>query len=156
MTDRCQAKHVNFPRTEFGAGTFGGFAILFAGATNRSGGDGRIQCSTTNMFVGVDLSDRPYLKKARDSRDFVFSDFLFARPTNTPMVMAAYPVNAINADRWFLDKSDGCITEQAWNGTLALAKGFNLPLSGRSLDDPIFSISQATDMSFLKTAGVTC
>jgi ABC-type nitrate/sulfonate/bicarbonate transport system substrate-binding protein len=65
-------------------------------------------------------------------------------------------VNAINADRWFLDKSDGCITEQAWTGTLALAKGFNLPLSGRSLDDPIFSIGQATDMSFLKTAGVTC
>ena len=50
------------------------------------------------MFVGVDLSDRPYLKKARTSRDFVFSDFLFARPTNTPMVMAAYPVSAINPE----------------------------------------------------------
>ena len=43
------------------------------------GGDGRIQCSTTNMFVGVDLSDRPYLKKARETRNFVFSDFS-ARP----------------------------------------------------------------------------
>ncbi len=62
------------------------------------GSDGRIQCSTANMFVGVDLSDRPYLKKARTSRDFVFSDFLFARPTNTPMVMAAYPVSAINPE----------------------------------------------------------
>jgi len=60
------------------------------------GGDGRIQCSTNNMFVGVDLSDRPYLKKARESRDFVFSDFLLARPTNAPIVMAAYPVSAIN------------------------------------------------------------
>ena len=62
------------------------------------GGDGRIQCSTNNMFVGLDLSDRPYLIKARESRDFVFSDFLLARPTNTPIVMAAYPVSAINKD----------------------------------------------------------
>jgi len=62
------------------------------------GGDGRIQCSTTNMYVGVDLSDRPYLKKAREIRDFAFSDFLLARPTNTPMIMAAYPVSAISAD----------------------------------------------------------
>jgi hypothetical protein len=60
------------------------------------GGDGRIQCSTGNMFVGVDLSDRPYLKKARESRDVVFSDFLLARPSNSPIVMAAYPVSAIN------------------------------------------------------------
>jgi diguanylate cyclase (GGDEF)-like protein len=60
------------------------------------GQDGRIQCSTTNSFVGVDFSDRPYLKKARATRDFVFSDFLLARPTNTPVVMAAYPVSAIN------------------------------------------------------------
>ena len=60
------------------------------------GQDGRIQCSTTNSFVGVDLSDRPYLKKARATRDFVFSDFLVARHTNTPIVMAAYPVSAIN------------------------------------------------------------
>ena len=49
------------------------------------GNDGGIQCSTTNMYVGVDLSDRAYLKKARETGDFVFSDFLLARPTNTPM-----------------------------------------------------------------------
>ncbi|WP_291868957.1 diguanylate cyclase [Bradyrhizobium sp.] len=59
------------------------------------GGDGRIQCSTNNAYVGLDLSDRPYLLKARESRDFVLSDFLLARPTNTPIVMAAYPVSAI-------------------------------------------------------------
>src|SRR5674476_1445282 len=60
------------------------------------GGDGRVQCSTNNVFVGSDLSDRSYLKKARESRDFVFSDFLFAKITNKPVVMAAYPVSAIN------------------------------------------------------------
>ena len=62
------------------------------------GQDERIQCSTSNNFVGVDLSDRPYLKKTRATRDFVFSDFLLARPTNTPIVMAAYPVSAINEE----------------------------------------------------------
>ena len=45
------------------------------------GGDGRIQCSTNNLFVGLDLSDRPYLIKARESRDFVFSDY-HARQTH--------------------------------------------------------------------------
>ncbi len=62
------------------------------------GGDGRIQCSTNNMYVGTDLSDRPYLQKARESKNFVFSDFLLARPTNTPMIMAAYPVSALNTN----------------------------------------------------------
>jgi diguanylate cyclase (GGDEF)-like protein len=62
------------------------------------GGDGRIQCATNNMFVGLDLGDRPYLIKARESRDFVFSDYILARPTNTAIVMAAYPVSAIYPD----------------------------------------------------------
>src|SRR4030088_1654523 len=60
------------------------------------GKEGRIQCSTNERFVGLDLSDRAYLKDARDSRGFVFSDFLIARPTNRPIVMAAYPVSAID------------------------------------------------------------
>jgi diguanylate cyclase (GGDEF)-like protein len=60
------------------------------------GEDGRVQCSTTDKYVGLDLSDRDYLKKARDTRDFVFSDFLFAKATNRPLVMAAYPVSAIS------------------------------------------------------------
>jgi diguanylate cyclase (GGDEF)-like protein len=62
------------------------------------GGNGRVQCSTTNTFVGLDLSDRAYMKKTRETRDFVLSDFLFARPTSAPIVMAAYPVSAINAE----------------------------------------------------------
>src|SRR5712672_4117657 len=62
------------------------------------GGDGRVQCSTNNIFVGVDISDRAYLMKARESREIVFSDFLLAKLTNNPVMMAAYPVSAINAD----------------------------------------------------------
>jgi diguanylate cyclase (GGDEF)-like protein len=60
------------------------------------GGDGRVQCSTNEIFVGVDLSDRAYLKKARESRGLIFSDFLFAKLTSKPVVMAAFPVSAIN------------------------------------------------------------
>jgi diguanylate cyclase (GGDEF)-like protein len=60
------------------------------------GKEGRVQCSTNEKFVGVDLSDRAYLKKARESRDFVFSDFLSAKLTSQPVMIAAYPVSAIN------------------------------------------------------------
>jgi diguanylate cyclase (GGDEF)-like protein len=62
------------------------------------GGDGRVQCSTNNVFVGLDVHDRPYFKKARETREIVFSDYLFARITNKPVVMAAYPVSAISDD----------------------------------------------------------
>jgi diguanylate cyclase (GGDEF)-like protein len=54
-------------------------------------GDGRVQCSTNNTLIGVNLGDRPYLKKAASSRDIVFSDFLLAKSTNKP-------VSAIDAD----------------------------------------------------------
>ena len=60
------------------------------------GKDGRVQCSTLNMLVGLDLSDRPSLKKARETRDFVFSDFLIAKSNNKPIIMALYPVSAIS------------------------------------------------------------
>jgi diguanylate cyclase (GGDEF)-like protein len=59
--------------------------------------EGRIQCSTLNMLVGIDLSDRSYFKKARETREFVFSDFLFAKSDSQPIVVAAYPVSAIAA-----------------------------------------------------------
>ncbi|MGY3619778.1 diguanylate cyclase domain-containing protein [Bradyrhizobium sp. USDA 10063] len=62
------------------------------------GSDDHIQCSTNNAYVGIDLSDRPYVTEARARREFVLSDFIAARPTNTPVVMAAYPVAAINSE----------------------------------------------------------
>ena len=57
--------------------------------------DGQVQCSTLNMLVGLNLSDRAYFKKAQETRDFVFSDFLFAKSDRKPIVVAAYPVSAI-------------------------------------------------------------
>ena len=62
------------------------------------GSDGRVQCSTGNSYVGLYLGDRPYLKKAQETREFVVSDFLLARGSNNAVVMAAYPVSAINPD----------------------------------------------------------
>src|SRR5437588_7500485 len=61
------------------------------------GKDGRIQCSTLNILVGINLSDRAYFKKAQQTGDFVFSDFLFAKSNNQPIVVAPYPVSAIAA-----------------------------------------------------------
>lgn len=60
------------------------------------GSDGRIKCATLDTLVGLDLGDRTYFKRARLARDLVFSDFLLSKYDNEPVVMAAYPVAAIN------------------------------------------------------------
>ena len=60
------------------------------------GGDGRVQCSTNNTFVGVDLSERAYIKKARATGEIVFSDFTFVEAIKTAVMLAGYPVSAIN------------------------------------------------------------
>ncbi|CAN7651074.1 diguanylate cyclase [Bradyrhizobium sp. LjRoot220] len=60
--------------------------------------DGLVQCSTLNVQVGLQIGDREYFKKAQSSRDFVFSDYLFGRTNGRPMMMAAYPVSAINPE----------------------------------------------------------
>jgi diguanylate cyclase (GGDEF)-like protein len=61
------------------------------------GADGKIQCSTSPSYVGLDLSDRPYFKSALKTRDFVVSDYLFSRASNHPSVIVAYPVSAVDA-----------------------------------------------------------
>jgi diguanylate cyclase (GGDEF)-like protein len=60
--------------------------------------DGRVQCSTIPEQVGRDLSNRTYLKEARETGDLVFSDFLLANTDKKPIMMAAYPMSAVNAD----------------------------------------------------------
>ena len=62
------------------------------------GGDGRVQCSTNNTFVGIDLSDRAYIKKARATGEMAFSDFTFVEAIKTAVMLASYPVSAINRD----------------------------------------------------------
>jgi diguanylate cyclase (GGDEF)-like protein len=60
-------------------------------------GNGRVQCSTVTGFVGADLSDRSYFKKAVETRGFAFSDYLVGRGVKRPIMSAAYPVSAIAA-----------------------------------------------------------
>lgn len=60
--------------------------------------DGLVQCSTMNMQVGMNLGDREYFRKAQETREFVFSDYLFGKTNGRPMMMAAYPVAAINPE----------------------------------------------------------
>jgi diguanylate cyclase (GGDEF)-like protein len=62
------------------------------------GGDGRVQCSTNNTFVGIDLSQRPYIKKVRETGALQFSDFTFVEAVRTAVMLAGYPVSAIKAD----------------------------------------------------------
>jgi diguanylate cyclase (GGDEF)-like protein len=60
--------------------------------------EGVVQCSTLNIQVGLNIGDREYFRKAQQNRDFVFSDYLFGRVSNRPIMMAAYPVSAINPE----------------------------------------------------------
>jgi diguanylate cyclase (GGDEF)-like protein len=62
------------------------------------GKNGRVQCSTLNNLVGVDLSDRPYFKKMQETRGFVLSDYLFGRASKQPTIVAGYPVSAVDED----------------------------------------------------------
>lgn len=48
------------------------------------------------MYVGLDLSDRPYFQQAQETGRFVLSDFILSRPVLTPTVMAVYPVSAFS------------------------------------------------------------
>ena len=61
--------------------------------------DGLVQCSTLNIQVGLNIGDRAYFKKTQATREFVFSDYLFGMTNNRPMMMAAYPVSAINPEQ---------------------------------------------------------
>lgn len=60
------------------------------------GRNGRVQCSTLSALVGINLSDRRYFKKAQQTRDLVFSDFLVAKTDRKPIMIAAYPTSAID------------------------------------------------------------
>jgi diguanylate cyclase (GGDEF)-like protein len=61
--------------------------------------DGVVQCSTLNIQVGLNIGERKYFRKAQATARFVFSDYLFGLTNNRPMMMAAYPVAAINPEQ---------------------------------------------------------
>lgn len=60
------------------------------------GADDRVACSTRPSAVGIDVSDRDYVRRARDTMNFVLSEYLVER-SGEPSIMAAYP--ALGPDR---------------------------------------------------------
>jgi len=46
-------------------------------------------CPERTASVGIDVSDRDYVRKARQSGDFVLSDYLIERADNGPALIAA-------------------------------------------------------------------
>ena len=61
------------------------------------GDDGKIKCSTVPTAVGVDMSDRPQVRTALETRDFAVSNYAVGRLTRRPIFAAAYPTQAIDA-----------------------------------------------------------
>jgi diguanylate cyclase (GGDEF)-like protein len=61
------------------------------------GADGRVKCSTNPSAVGVDLSDRPHIRAAMETREFVISNYIVGRMNRKPTFAAVYPTQAIDA-----------------------------------------------------------
>lgn len=136
------------------------------------GSDDRIQCSTNTDYVGIDLSDRPYVREARARREFAVSDFIVAHLTNSPVVMAAYPVAAINSETDSvvlaainLDWMSGIMTSYGGRagvssvlvdstGTILAAPRDQAGMIGRSLDSvPLMSAIADKALSYNQSSG---
>jgi diguanylate cyclase (GGDEF)-like protein len=76
-----------------------GFAadVPWIGGLSAIGPNDKIACSTRAASVGIDVSDRDYVRKARLSGDFVLSDYLIERADNQPAMIAAFPATATDA-----------------------------------------------------------
>jgi diguanylate cyclase (GGDEF)-like protein len=62
------------------------------------GADGRVKCSTNQAAVGVDMSDRPHIQTAMETRAFVISNYIVGRLNRKPTFAAVYPTQAIDAN----------------------------------------------------------
>jgi diguanylate cyclase (GGDEF)-like protein len=60
------------------------------------GKNGRIACSTTPNYIGIDVTDSPYYQKAVESHGFVLSDLIMSRVDQKPLLLANYPTSAID------------------------------------------------------------
>ncbi|RJF75983.1 diguanylate cyclase domain-containing protein [Rhodopseudomonas palustris] len=58
--------------------------------------NGLVYCSTASAFVGAQVSDRAYFRRALEIHDFVVSDFLVGTQSGKGTILAAYPVSAID------------------------------------------------------------
>ncbi|RAI39874.1 sensor domain-containing diguanylate cyclase, partial [Rhodoplanes roseus] len=56
------------------------------------GADGRIACSTRRQAIGLDVSDRDYVKDVQRNRHYVLSDYLLERSYEKSSVLMAFPI----------------------------------------------------------------
>ncbi|NVO12979.1 MAG: diguanylate cyclase [Rhodoplanes sp.] len=56
------------------------------------GADGRIACSTRRQAIGLDLSDRDYIKEVQRTHHYVLSDYLLERSYEKSTVLMAFPI----------------------------------------------------------------
>jgi diguanylate cyclase (GGDEF)-like protein len=56
--------------------------------------DGRIQCSTQPLALGLNVSDRPHFQNALKSRDFALSDYMINQINQVPSLVGTFPVIA--------------------------------------------------------------
>ena len=84
------------------------------------GTNGRVTCSTFANAVGLDVSDRPYVRDALETGRFVLSDYLVGRVQGAPTIVATVPYRGADG------RIDGVITagvDLPWVGRLAEAAG---------------------------------
>ena len=60
------------------------------------GADGRIKCSTNPASIGIDMSDRPHIRAAMETREFMISDYIVGRVNRKPIFAAVFPTQAID------------------------------------------------------------
>src|SRR5579864_5615196 len=71
--------------------------VPWIGGLSVVGPNDKISCSTRTASVGIDVSDRDYVRKARQSGNFVLSDYLIERADNGPAMIAAFPATGKDA-----------------------------------------------------------
>jgi diguanylate cyclase (GGDEF)-like protein len=125
--------------------------------------NGIITCSTAQMFIGADVSDRSYFRRAVESHGFVVSDFLIGRQTGSGTILAAYPVSALDFDQpavmiaginldWLSDIMSNLAGRTGLGVTLIDSEGTVLAtppdqrsLIGRKLDRSVLDFALAHD-----------
>jgi diguanylate cyclase (GGDEF)-like protein len=116
-------------------------AISVAGPT------GRIMCSTRAGVVGLDVSDRKHFQDARQSWNFVLSDYLISRADQQPTIVAAFPTMAydetidavilVMVDLEWIGRLAGAVGRRAGASVFLLDRQGNVLGGGPNLDDII-------------------
>lgn len=65
-------------------------------STSIADANGRIICSTLPAASGIDISDRPYFRKAIETKQLVASDYIIARALARPSIIVALPVASVS------------------------------------------------------------